>query len=308
MNNEEFQSIKIEKAQIGEYAKEVNSNLLLEYSKEKLRLVLAKEGTNEISLPNPWLFKEITGIDLKYSPLGLNRIVLEVVTKRQRDSTKKQTTDSFMILFFKTSEIIKIEELIKEHKFEALAKDGIADFLLKPPFTYSYSVSLRKGMNFLAKASRIFITLCFAYSILKWFFYCTPDPHKPGEECTTYLSTLHQFLSQIFYFVFASIVSPVISLIDDILSPLPWLKYFLALVISIIFLPLWLFLTIWGLIIYFADFVIRFHILFYVWDAFSIAVSNFKYLSSISKTIVTFTSYIWNTIRTCFAKNKEKQL
>lgn len=39
---ETYFNIKIEKASIGEYAKEINEDLLLEYSKEKLRLVSAK--------------------------------------------------------------------------------------------------------------------------------------------------------------------------------------------------------------------------------------------------------------------------
>lgn len=36
------ENIKIEKAIIGEYAKEVNDSLLLEFSKENLRLVVQK--------------------------------------------------------------------------------------------------------------------------------------------------------------------------------------------------------------------------------------------------------------------------
>lgn len=90
-----------------------------------------------------------------------------------------------------------------------------------------------------------------------------------GEECTTYLSSIHQLILQTLQFAFSYFVSPFISLFEQIISPLPWLKYVIVTVVSIIFLPFWSLFVLWGLIIYFADFVIRFHILFYVCNFFN---------------------------------------
>lgn len=79
-------------------------------------------------------------------------------------------------------------------------------------------------------------------------------------------------------FVFSYFLSPLISIFDQLISPLPWIKYVILSVMSIIFLPFWSLLAIWGLIIYLADFVIRFHILFYV--------SIFHYLFSFSLILI----------------------
>lgn len=50
-SEETYFNIKIDKASIGEYAKEINDDLLLEYSKEKLRLVAAK-GNKGVDKPD----------------------------------------------------------------------------------------------------------------------------------------------------------------------------------------------------------------------------------------------------------------
>jgi hypothetical protein len=188
-------------------------------------------------------------------------------------------------------------------------------------------------MNIIAKVSRIFVVLCFLYSLLKWLFYCNPEDvqsgmnlarrrkegasevdcsvfiicsyiilisytHILGEKCVTYLSLFHSLVVSLLNFAYGVIVSPLLQLFEYLLSPFPKIKYIILAMFSIVLLPLWPLFMIWGSIMFLSDFVIRFHILFYVWDAISFATSNYKYFNSLFKTATQISSTIWNSFRT----------
>lgn len=289
--------LNIPRAFLGQFAKEV-VDLELHYSDETLELVQVNSLSSQSSLPAPWKWSSITGVGLKYTPLGLQRIVLEVDLTRTRETTKALTQDAFVVLFFNAVDIPLVEGLLEKHRLTSFAKEGISDYLLTPPFSYIYTEKIRKAMNVVGKISRIFITLCFVTSLFKWLLYCHPDQVKDGEHCVTYLGYFYGLFCSLLSLAYDVAVTPVLALLEYIISPFPKIKYVFAAMFSLLLLPIWPVIGLWGLAFYLSDFVIRFHILFYVWDALSLAIANYKFFAYLLQTFNQITAGIWNTFRT----------
>jgi hypothetical protein len=114
----------------------------------------------------------------------------------------------------------------------------------------------------------------------------------------TYLGHFFNILSSVFGLFYDVAVTPVLAILEYITSPFPRIRYVFLAFFSLLLLPIWPCVAIWGLVVYFADFVVRFHILFYAWDAISLVISNFKFLSGWAKTLNQLAAGIWDTFRT----------
>jgi hypothetical protein len=114
----------------------------------------------------------------------------------------------------------------------------------------------------------------------------------------TYLGHFYALFWTVLTLIYDIAISPMLAILEFIISPFPKIKYLFLGLLSIFFLPMWPVIGLWGLAIYFSDFVIRFHILFYVWDALSLAIANYKFVTYLVKTFNQIGSGIWDSFRT----------
>jgi len=280
--------VQVPEASIGQMGKQIQ-DLCLIFDDEILSL--AKENDPADLVVQQFKWKDITGINLRYNPLSLHQLILEVKTSRIRDTTGKVFVDHFVVLNFHTKDIARIEEEIEKRNLNHLVKEGISQVMVYPPFSYAYSVPLRKGINLLGKVTRAFTTLCLIYSILSWLGTC---PKGSPESCTTILGHFLSIARTIFSFV-PSLITPTLVSVYEYLETIPVLKYFVFTIGTLIFLPLWSWFALLGAIVYLSEFAVQFHLFLYLFQALSVLVTQYKAINGLLSYVISTITLVWTT-------------
>lgn len=278
--------VQVSEASIGQMGKQIK-NLSLIFDDETLSLTKANDEEDLVVQQFKW--KEITGINLRYNPLGLHQLILEVKTSRIRDTTGSVFVDHFLVLNFHTKDIAKIEEEIEKRNLNKLVSEGISQVMVYPPFSYAYSVPLRKGVNLLGKITRVFTTLCLMYSILSWLGTC---PKGSPEDCTTIFGSFLRISRSILTFI-PNLLVPTLTAIHDYLNTVPILKYFVLTIGTLLLLPLWSWFALLGAIVYLSEFAVQFHLFLHLFDALSVVVTNYKAVNSVLTYLISTITLIW---------------
>eukprot|EP01126_Amoeba_proteus_P044944 TRINITY_DN5015_c0_g1_i4.p1 TRINITY_DN5015_c0_g1~~TRINITY_DN5015_c0_g1_i4.p1 ORF type:complete len:332 (+),score=36.72 TRINITY_DN5015_c0_g1_i4:120-1115(+) len=253
---------------------------------------------------SPFRWKDITGLDLSYKPMSLHKLVIEVPTKRTRETNNSEIEDNFFVVFFGTKDLAIIEEQIQAHNLKDRVREGISDILSKRPFCILYSVTLRKIVNFTANVSQVFVTICIFVAIFQWLMECTPP--KGQEECVSILGGIILFVSGVINF-FLDFLQPYLVMVMNWLNSVPLVKYPLLLFSFLFALPLYL----WGLILwtimYLSKLALMAHAFMFVLHGMMFASLHFKIFSSSMRYFVQICQFLWMLIFKIWCKYLKPQ-
>jgi len=178
-------------------------------------------------------------------------------------------------------------------------KKGVPDTLVMQPFCFIYHRHLREGLSNLGKIMRPFVTLCFIYSVFKYFTSCTEN----AEDCQNLLGDLSEWIKLFFISIFENYVAPLAKEIWDI----PIVGVVVYMVVFVMSIPFTMSFVIWGLILYLADFVVQSTVLLFVWQAVSLIVKDYRVVKSTVTFILQTIKLIWKGGRKVYYKGKNVQ-
>jgi len=280
----EYCEVKIPQAIIGRFGKEYD-NLVLRFNQETV-YILDDKGHQIVE---PFLWKDVTGASLSYTPLKLQNLVLEVKTKRVRETNKRIIEEPYISLYYASEHIPLIEKTLTAKGLDSKIKEGISDILVIQPFSYLYHSSLRRALSYLSKITRPIITLCFLYTILKYMTPCTSHT----EDCIMELDNVIHFISDWSDYSYAFILG---------LFHGSLLEIFIGLLLIWPLLPFAFTFLAGAVVLYLAEFVVHSAILLIVFNSMTMVVQEYKSL----KALVAFFSKYYEKSLENSEKNMEK--
>jgi len=272
--------IEIPRAIIGRFGKEY-SNLVLKFTQSRVQIL----NTKGINVVDPFLWKNVTAAHLSYHPLQLHQLVLEVNTRRIRNTNNLLIEEPFISLFFETEHIPLIEKTVIEYGLlnsssSSSQTAGIPELLVTQPFSYFYHPFIRQSLSHLTKLTRLFVTLCFIYTLFKYMTTCTNN----AVQCQTILGNTLCYLKILLESILLSF--------GGLFQGSLW-ETVIGIVVIWISLPFAFIFVTGGVILYMADFVVHSTIFLMVFNTVAVVVQDYKTVKSVVMIVLRIIKKLW---------------